>query len=238
MRKLSAVLTVVALTSLAAVGLSACGSSGRQGGRHASRAPTPSFPDYLDPQLSYTAEGWTAMYNTYIPLLTYAHASGSAGSKVVPGLANGPAEDHQRRQDLHAAAPQGPQVLRRDPGQGLRLQVRRSNGYSSSTPAASPFYTDIVGAEQFQKTKTGGISGIKTDDKTGKIVIDLTQPRGTFTNELATPVRRAGAVRHAGQRPVAQPAARHRALRDHQVRSRPRLVLRPQPAVGEDQRES
>ncbi len=27
------------------------------------------------------------MYDTYISLLTYAHADGKAGSKVVPGLA-------------------------------------------------------------------------------------------------------------------------------------------------------
>ncbi len=48
----------------------------------------------------------------------------------------------------------------------------------------SPFYTDIVGGEQFAKTKNGGISGIKVNDKTGEIVINLVRPRGTFTNEL------------------------------------------------------
>jgi peptide/nickel transport system substrate-binding protein len=46
------------------------------------------------------------------------------------------------------------------------------------------FYTDIVGAEHFLETKSGGISGIQTDDKSGRIVIDLVEPRGTFTNEL------------------------------------------------------
>ncbi len=48
----------------------------------------------------------------------------------------------------------------------------------------SPFYTGIVGAEKFAETKSGGIPGIETDDKTGEIVIHLTKPRGTFTNEL------------------------------------------------------
>jgi len=51
----------------------------------------------------------------------------------------------------------------------------------------SPFYDDIVGAEEFAKTKKGGISGIETDDKTGEIVIHLVRPRGTFVNELAIP---------------------------------------------------
>ena len=49
----------------------------------------------------------------------------------------------------------------------------------------SPFYTTIVGAEQFAKTKKGGISGIKVNEKTGEIVINLEAPRGTFENELA-----------------------------------------------------
>jgi len=49
----------------------------------------------------------------------------------------------------------------------------------------SVFYTGIVGAEKFAETKSGGIPGIKTNDKTGEVKIELTKPRGTFTNELA-----------------------------------------------------
>ena len=183
MRKLSTVLTVMALTSLVAVGLSACGSSGGKEGGTFKGAYT-GFPDYLDPQLSYTAEGWTAMCNTYVPLLTYAHASGSAGSKVVPGLATAM-----------------PKVT--NGGKTYTLVLRKGLKYSDGTPVkasdfefavkrmfklnsgGTSFYTDIVGAEQYEKTKSGDISGIKADDGTGKIVIDLTQPRGTFNNELA-----------------------------------------------------
>ena len=142
-----------------------------------------SFPEYLDPQLAYSVEGWTAMYDTYIPLLTYAHASGAAGSKVVPGLAK-----------------ELPKIT--DGGKTYTLFLRKGLKYSNGTPVkasdfkfaverlfrvnsgGSPFYTDIVGAEKFQKTKSGGISGIKTNDETGEIVVDLVKPRGTFTNEL------------------------------------------------------
>jgi len=49
----------------------------------------------------------------------------------------------------------------------------------------SPFYTDIVGAERFSKTKKGGIAGIETDDDSRSIVVQLRRPRGTFTYELA-----------------------------------------------------
>ncbi len=181
MYRVGAGLAVFAMLLAAALGLSACGSSGEGGTLKVSYA---SFPDYLDPQLSYTAEGWTAMYDTYIPLLTLAHAGGAAGSKVVPGLATSL-----------------PRVSK--DGRTYTLTLRKGLRYSDGTPVrasdfpatierlfrlnspGSPFYTDIVGAEQFAKTKQGGIPGIEADDKTGKIVIHLVKPRGTFTNELA-----------------------------------------------------
>jgi peptide/nickel transport system substrate-binding protein len=82
-------LSALAVLGLIVIGLSlsSCGSgaSAKEGGTLT--VSYASFPDYLDPTISYTAEGWTAMYDTYLPLLTYAHASGSAGSKVVPALA-------------------------------------------------------------------------------------------------------------------------------------------------------
>lgn len=177
------ILSVLGLTAAAALGLSACGSSsGKEGGTL--QGAYTAFPDYLDPQLSYSAEGWTAMYNTYIPLLTYAHANGDAGSEVVPGLAKSL-----------------PDVT--NGGKTYTLTLRKGLKYSDGTPVkasdfkfsvermfkldsgGTSFFSDIVGASQFQKTKSGDISGIKTDDASGKIVIDLTEPRGTFTNELA-----------------------------------------------------
>jgi peptide/nickel transport system substrate-binding protein len=167
-----------------ALGLSACGSgsgSDKDGGTLTGSYA--SFPSYLDPALSYDVEGWTAMYDTYLPLLTYAHADGAAGSKVVPALA----------ESL-------PKIT--NGGKTYTLTLRKGLKYSDGTPVkasdfkstierlfkisspGSGFYEGIVGAEEFAKTKTGGIPGIKTDDKTGKIVIHLTDPRGTFTNEL------------------------------------------------------
>ena len=183
MRKLPAALLVLGL-AVVALSLSSCGggSGSKEGGTLTGSYA--SFPDYLDPNISYTAEGWTAMYDTYLPLLTYAHASGAAGSKVVPALA----------ESL-------PKVT--NGGKTYTLTLRKGLKYSDGTPVkasdfastvervfklnspGSPYYEGIVGAEQFAKTKTGGIPGIKTDDKTGRITIELTQPRGTFTNELA-----------------------------------------------------
>jgi peptide/nickel transport system substrate-binding protein len=186
LRKPVLVLLVLALTAGSALGLAACGSSSSDKEGGTLNATYASFPDYLDPQLSYTAEGWTALWNSYTPLLDYPHASGQAGSKVVPGLAKAL-----------------PKIS--NGGKTYTLFLRKGLKYSDGTPVrasdflytverlfklnsgGSPFYTGIVGAEKFAETKTGGISGIKANDKTGEIVINLTRPRGTFTTELAIP---------------------------------------------------
>jgi peptide/nickel transport system substrate-binding protein len=188
----------VAACALAALGLSACGGGGGSStgdssttGSAGSEGGTllgayASFPDYLDPALSHTLEGWTATYDTYIPLLTYAHESGQAGSKVIPGLAE--------------ALPK----ISAD-GKTYELTLRKGLKYSNGEPVVasdfthslerafilnsggSPFYEGIVGAAKFLKTKQGGIPGVETDDKTGKITIHLENPDGSFESELALP---------------------------------------------------
>lgn len=182
MKKRALVLLVLGLTAASALGLAACGgSSGKEGGTLTGTYA--SFPAYLDPALSYEVEGWTAMYDTYLPLLTYAHANGVAGSKVVPALA----------ESL-------PRIT--NGGKTYTLTLRKGLKYSDGTPVkasdfassierlfkiSSPgsfFYESIVGAAKFAETKSGRIPGITTNDRTGKIVIDLEAPRGTFTNEL------------------------------------------------------
>jgi peptide/nickel transport system substrate-binding protein len=141
--------------------------------------------DYLDPGLSYTVEGWQIMWNVYLPLLGYKHANGPDGATIVPYLA----------QDLPTVS---------SDGKTYELTLRKGVKYSDGTPVKasdfeatierdfkidSPgvgFFGNIVGADEFGKTKTGHISGITTDDKTGKITIKLNAPQGDFVNILAT----------------------------------------------------
>lgn len=181
MRKPFLALFTLVLAVATALTLAACGSSGKEGGTLTGSYAT--FPEYLDPALSYSQEGWTAMYDTYLPLLTYRHASGTEGSEVVPALA-------ERLPDISNG------------GKTYALTLHKGLEYSDGTPVkasdfkssiervfklnsyGAQFYEEIVGAEEFSKTKSGGISGIETNDKTGKITIELTEPRGTFTNAL------------------------------------------------------
>jgi peptide/nickel transport system substrate-binding protein len=189
MSKLRKVLAIATITALAAFGIAACGGNnktssgtGGSGGGDVNVSMT-SFPDYVDPQLSYTVEGWEVLWNVYTPLLTYKHSAGDAGTQVVPGLAK----------DM-------PQISA--DGKTYKLTLRPNMKYSDGTPikasdftygikrlfkansGGSVFYEVIVGAKDFADGKADSISGITTDDNTGDITIQLEEPTGTFNNVL------------------------------------------------------
>ncbi|MCV7355189.1 ABC transporter substrate-binding protein [Mycolicibacterium fluoranthenivorans] len=180
--------TMAVVVTLTASAVAACGgdSSENAGGGGEINISMTSFPDYVDPQLSYTVEGWEVLYNVYTPLLTYKHAKGTDGTTVVPGLAK--------------AMPE----VSAD-GKTYKLTLRPNMKYSDGTPikasdfayaiqrlfkadsGGSVFYKPIVGAEEYAAGKADKISGITTDDATGDITITLTEANGTFDNVLALP---------------------------------------------------
>jgi peptide/nickel transport system substrate-binding protein len=192
MYKLRKVLTIACVTPLIATGVAACGGQetsgggGGGGGGGDITVTMSSFPDYVDPQLSYTVEGWETLYNVYTPLLTYKHAKGEEGTQVVPGLA----------QDMPQISPDG---------KTYKLKLRQNMKYSDGTPikasdftyaiqrlfkansGGSVFYEPIVGAKEYADGTANTISGIVTDDNTGDITITLTEPNGTFENILGLP---------------------------------------------------
>lgn len=186
--------TVVGIGSITALlaGATACGGGGDSGGSGGGggggdiNVSMTSFPDYVDPQLSYTLEGWEVLYNTYTPLLTYKHEKGEGGTEVVPGLAK----------DMPQVSPDG---------KTYKLTLRPNLKYSDGSPikasdftyaiqrlfkadsGGSVFYEPIVGASDYAGGKADKISGITTDDATGDITVALTEPNGTFENILALP---------------------------------------------------
>ncbi len=168
---------------------SSTGSGGGDGGSEGGtlKATTGTFPTYLDPGLGLSVESLNAFYDTYIPLLTYKHANGTAGGQVVPGLATAMPKVSADGRTYQLQLQKG---LRYSNGEAVKASdfthaIERT--FELNSPG-SPFYEDIVGAEKFAKTKKGGIPGIEADDKTGEITIHLEQPRGTFENELALPL--------------------------------------------------
>jgi peptide/nickel transport system substrate-binding protein len=191
LKKQGAIIAVLAVAAVMALGLVSCGSGGSSGGKSSGgkeggtlNITYASFPDYMDPQLSYTAEGWTAMGEVYIPLLTYKHAEGEEGSEVVPGLAKEMPKISNGGKTYTLFLRPGLKYSNGKPVKASDFPYAIERLFKVNSPG-SPFYTSIIGAEEFAKTKSGGIPGIKTNDKTGEIQIELEKPRGTFNNELA-----------------------------------------------------
>ncbi len=178
-------LMAISLALVAVVGLAACGSSSTSGGTATVLMGTP--PDSLDPGLGASTQSYEATWIAYTGLVTYAHAEGEAGTKLIPGLA----------QTL-------PTVT--NGGRTYTFTLRKGLVYSNGTPVKASDFThaieraiklgwtnksflteNIVGGEAFDAGKASSISGIHTDDATGAITIELVAPYGPFLNVLAFP---------------------------------------------------
>jgi peptide/nickel transport system substrate-binding protein len=162
------------------------GGGGKEGGS-VTMAET-SQPDYVDPALSYTVNGWEPLSTVYTGLIAYKRAEGEEGSQLIPGLAD--------------ALPK----VSKD-GTVYELTLRKGLKYSDGKPVkasdfertiqrvlnlesgGSAFFLGIKGAEDYVKNAKAeaDIPGIETDDATGKITITLNGPDGTFSNVLAMP---------------------------------------------------
>lgn len=185
MSKLIATLTSVAAVAAMSTALVACGSSdsGKEGGTL--KVSFAGFPE-LDPQIGYTAEAWSAAYNTWIPLLTLAHAGGEAGSEVIPGLAEEMPTISEDGKTYELTLRDGLRYSDGRPVKASHFKSTIERVFELESPG-STFYSEIVGAEAFLEDKAEQITGIETDDASREITIELTAPRGAFVNELALP---------------------------------------------------
>jgi peptide/nickel transport system substrate-binding protein len=195
LRTPSAGLSLLAL--MLAATLAACGGGGNDNESASSGGPTGeggsitilmgTAPDFLDPQLGYTTQSAEPDWIIYTPLLTYRHANGTAGGELIPGLAtaqpaiskDGKTYTLTLRKGLTFS--NGKAVKASDFKYTIQRAIKINWGGKS-------FYTTyIVGASAYDKGSAQDISGITTDDASGKITIKLTQPYGAFGNVLAFP---------------------------------------------------
>jgi peptide/nickel transport system substrate-binding protein len=160
------------------------GGEGRTGG--SITISQTSQPDYLDPALGYTVNAIEPLWLVYTPPLTYPRKEGDAGAQLIPGLAE-----------------EMPKIS--DDGLTYEFTFRKGLEYSDGTPlkasdwehairrvlnlesGGSAFYLGIEGAQDFIDAGkcNGDIAGIETDDKTGRVTVNLTEPDGTFQHVLA-----------------------------------------------------
>jgi peptide/nickel transport system substrate-binding protein len=203
MRSTLRYLLVLALALVASLGVAACGgddeestgdqqaeSPGDGGGKQGGEAIInhTSFPDYLDPALSYTLEGWNTLSTVYTPLLTFRHTEGAEGSELVPGMAaempevseDGKTYTFKLREGVKYS--DGTEVKASDFEHSIKRVLNLESGGSS-------FYFAIDGAEDYQSAgkERGDIKGIEADDQTGEITITLNTANGSFPYILAMP---------------------------------------------------
>jgi peptide/nickel transport system substrate-binding protein len=186
----SGILTLVGIAAIATV--IATGASARTA--HAAATPTTitlvegTAPQSLDPGLDYTTQGSEVNWLVYTGLTTYSRAGGLASTDLISGLATGL-----------------PKIS--DGGKTYTVTLRKGLKFSNGTAVvasdftytversltipwggASAFITpNLVGAEAYATHKSKTISGITTNNATGKIVMHLIKAYGPWANVLAFP---------------------------------------------------
>ena len=159
-------------------------SSGLSGGTATVVAGT--FPQSLDPSIDFTTQGGEVHWLTHLGPYSFAHASGTAGTQIIPSVATAL-----------------PTVS--DGGKTYTFTIRKGLTYSNGTPlkasdltfgieralklgwSAASFLTSTVQGAAAYATGKGKTLGITTDDATGKTVIHLVSPYGAFLDVLAVP---------------------------------------------------
>jgi peptide/nickel transport system substrate-binding protein len=187
-----AVVAIGSIIALAACGSSSSSSSGSTSGSGKSGGTITllmgTAPDSLDPGFGYTTQAAEPDWLSYTGLDTYAHATGTAGTQLIPGLAS--------------ALP-----VISNGGKTYTVTLRKGLVYSNGTPVKASDFTytversikipwggsgqfitaQIAGATAYSKGKAKTISGITANDATGQITIHLVAPYGAFDNVLAFP---------------------------------------------------
>ena len=145
-------------------------------------------PQSLDPGLDYTTQGSEVNWLVYTGLTTYSRAGGLASTNLISGLATGL-----------------PKIS--DKGKTYTVTLRKGLKFSNGTPVvasdftytveraltipwggASAFITpNLKGAAAYAAHKAKTISGISTNNATGKIVMHLIKAYGPWANVLAFP---------------------------------------------------
>ena len=141
--------------------------------------------DFLDPGLSYTTQGWGIMWNVYLPLIGYKHVNGPDGATLVPALAESLPTVSQDGLDYKFTLRSGLKYSDGTPVKASDIKYAVKRLFLIDSPGVG-FFTNIVGADNFSKTKKGDIAGIVVDDAARTIEFKLVNPQGDFQNILAT----------------------------------------------------
>jgi peptide/nickel transport system substrate-binding protein len=195
-------LAAVLLTVITAILLAACGSSSNSSSsKSSSTAPTSggknggtitiasgTAPLSADQALDFTTQGNELYSVINTPLLTFVRGvQGTGGSKIVPALAKslptvsngGKTYTFVLRPNLHYS--NGTAIKASDVAYALQRDLK------VPWQAASFISAYVKGGDAFAKGKAKTISGVVTDNKTGKIAVTVVAPFAPIVDIFALP---------------------------------------------------
>src|SRR6266851_6846305 len=164
MRKLRLIGVVGAIFALA-LAVSACGKSTKVGGTVTVLFGT--APDSLDPGMAYTTQGLEPDQTAYIPMTTYAHASGTAGGTLIPGLATALPTISSDGKTYTMTMRPGLVFSNGQPVKASNFTFAIERALKIPWGGSSFITSNVVGAEAYAKGSAKTISGITADDATG-----------------------------------------------------------------------
>jgi peptide/nickel transport system substrate-binding protein len=184
----SLILVLLAVVALApAASLASCGADEGGGEITISQGAE---PDGLDPAFAYSDQGPVAaneaMSLVYTPLLAYRREEGLAGAEVIPGLAQDLPEISEDGRTYTLTLREGLEYSNGSTVRPSDFEHAVKRALTAGTRAAS-LLERIDGADEYLAAgdPEGDLRGIRSDDETGEIVVELTEPDASFSNVLA-----------------------------------------------------
>jgi peptide/nickel transport system substrate-binding protein len=190
-------LTLATAVALAACGGSSSSSSSSAGASSSSGGSTAvknggsitiasgTAPESADNENDFTTQG-TELYSVVnTPLLTFKRANGQAGTEILPALAKSMPTVSSDGKTYTFMLRSGLKYSNGMPIKASDFDFAIKRALKISWDASSFLTTHIVGAADYAAGKAKDVSGITTDDSTGKIVVKLTAPYGPIVDVMA-----------------------------------------------------
>ena len=187
-RKSLARLLVVLGACALAVGIAAgCGGSSGSGGSGSVNRPiqvtsSQDIPN-TDPALGYDTLSWPVEHAIFMTLITY----NDTGKGFVPWAATSVPKPENGGKKYVFTLHKGMKFTDGEPvdASAFKYEIERILNPETKSPLAA-FYTNIVGASDYQKNPNGDLKGVKVLSPT-KIEFDLVEPVQTFLQTMAIP---------------------------------------------------
>ncbi|MGZ6662459.1 MAG: ABC transporter substrate-binding protein, partial [Solirubrobacteraceae bacterium] len=161
-------------------------SGGKQGGTITIVSGTP--PLSADQGLDFTTQGNELESVVNLPLLTFVRGvQGTAGSKIIPGLAKALPTVSNGRKTYTFVLRSNLKYSNGTPIKASDVKYAMQRDIKVPWQAASFITAYVKGGDAYAKGKAKDISGIVTDDATGTIKITLVAPFSPIVDIMALP---------------------------------------------------